>query len=396
MIKFIKSINRYIREEKGMSMILAVMLIFVVSVLATALYNYAMTEIVSVRTETDIEKAKYLARTGIISAVAAWKENGDKINASKTTTIYQRADGTFSSDSDDSVGRVDVSISSVTKTINEVTSTVTEFDATAVYNNTTQKMKASTSPISNELSLGWFDENTVNQTATLKGNEDSSSRPEINNFISNLLSAIFGSGSNTSNYKFKYSYFNGIAKCEPSPSVQKFVMSNNEATNKVIFTAQAIFMERPIDMAANDSRYNILVIQSKDIYFKGNIDLYYSPLRSSVGTIVISCPDGVGYKIDSKYYGKVFFEGDVTLHVRGLLGTTKYTIFKNGETYYFSQEAEGIDLIKYAIDNKNINVSFSSFYGGKKYNRDDMKLIPRTSKDAVPLSPEALTTIVWH
>jgi hypothetical protein len=199
-------------------------------------------------------------------------------------------------------------------------------------------MKASTSPISNETSLGWFEENTTNRTATLIGKNASSSTMRNYDFFDALLTNLFGRTYVPSVSSFRYSFFDGIAKCQPSSSIDKFVMSNNESTNKVILGAQAIFMEKPIDMAANNNRYNILVMQSKDIYFKGNIDLYYSPLRSSVGTIVISCPAGVGYKVDNKYYGKVFFEGDVTLHVRGLLGTTKYIIFKKAKPISLSRK----------------------------------------------------------
>ncbi|HHT65482.1 MAG TPA: hypothetical protein GX017_05255, partial [Clostridiales bacterium] len=65
--------KRFVTSRKGLAMPLAVMLIFVVALLGTALYAYATTDFLHFTYNRDKKKAEYLARTGVEVTIKAWE-----------------------------------------------------------------------------------------------------------------------------------------------------------------------------------------------------------------------------------------------------------------------------------------------------------------------------------
>lgn len=102
----------FIRDEKGAAMIVALLVMIVLMLLGTALWQYSTADTIHVARDEQRMQAYYLARTGADAALQAWEEspsNAKPLGTSKTLYL-DAATGEFTENPTEEIGHFTVTI----------------------------------------------------------------------------------------------------------------------------------------------------------------------------------------------------------------------------------------------------------------------------------------------
>lgn len=404
-----------LKSRQGVAMVVVLSIIFVVAIFATALFTYSYNELNFLKKDIDIDRAQYLARTGVEAAIKAYpqapaaiKEEGGSL-----VRLYLMEDGSHLMDTDPAYesenveGYVDVEISHETEELNlyagegATAIPVVAFRALANVAGATQRAEAVTMASLDAYEAGWY--NSAGAISTPAGSGTPPGDFEVSGILTGVSSmSLKGQG-----------FLSGSVKA-PAPSAgTRLTLPNNNSNNKIAWIAQNLSIDMPIDLStSSNNTQKVLVLAGRNIELKGEITLHTGAyaLMQQLGTLILNVPSDVAYIIDDEEYGKVFFQSDVYISVgRLFLSPVRYKAFSAGSAYYFRLESQnnlnGIDLLKYYTDTRghvssgnalvDILNNITGFYTNKKYVADDMIEIT-DMLEKVPPNPDTLTSVVWR
>jgi|GEM_PF-993299 len=405
--------KRFVTSRKGLAMPLAVMLIFVVALLGTALYAYATTDFLHFTYNRDKKKAEYLARTGVEVTIKAWEAVTFNTNVPRETLpVYMMKDGTFVTPDegedppDDYAGYYTVTVNpNDTKDYQGKEIRVVTFDATAVVGKATATASAYTVLSLDAYAQGWY---TSGGTPVETGMTEMDSKVVHSSYWWSTESPIKG-----------HAFPGSIRFVQPNPSNPvTFTLNPNQ---KIAYAGKSIYFDMPISLRNGTRTKNVLVLSGGDIVINGDVELYayYGLLGSGVGTLVLSVledyehddPSTTLDNQDGIQCGKVYFNGDVYITVTNFFSSSRTKIFSRGDVYYFmnaSNVDNGVDLVKYYIDNNGtgsfISNIISSLYpqAQGKYDKSCMRRIDPVlnNKDLpehlIPPHPDEEGTVIWQ
>ena len=284
-----------IQSEQGIAaMGVVIMLLVVLSLLGTALWQYSMFEINAVRRNKEYLQALYLAHAGAEAAMAFWLNEGYRLGEQgELARVYYTEDGKFETKpSDNYLGFFDVSINKITDPDHEKYG-LTEIISTAVVGNTTRSVTLTSypHPKGHFQHLGWYREQDGQILNTASNEYDEPlvivepDRSQPLRFSRNLA---------RENAKFSarvVSFESDIDLAQPSPWTKKRLVKNTSIDKNLFIEAETIFFE------------NVTLLRSNSAHDMGSVN--YS--------IVLEVPPSRGIIIDGERYGEVYFNKDSNL-----------------------------------------------------------------------------------
>lgn len=385
---------------------LAVMLMFVAAMLATALYTYSTNGFQLFQVNRDRKQAQYLARTGVEITIKAWQSvTSNTLVARETMPVHMLSDGTFVTPGAGdpipvgSIGYYTVSVDpNGTKDYQGKAVRVINFVSTAVVGQTTATATAYTVMSLNAYEQGWY---SASGTPLETGMQDMGS---------SVVHSSLWWGQSTSNIKL-HMFPGNITFPKPTPtSSATFTLNANQ---KVAYAGKALYFDMPLSLKNGTTAKNVLVLSGGDVVLNGDVELYayYGLINSGVGTVVLSVLEDYEHDdpttTEVNRCGKVYFNGDVYITVARLFGSSRTKLFSKGEVYYFKGR-DGLDLVKYYIDNNGtgsfIANIMASIYpsSSAKYDRsymrriDPAKVVKDMPGDLIPPHPDEEGTVVWQ
>ncbi len=309
--------KKYLGNNKGWAMALVIVLLAIVPIFVVALYTYSSTSTKIVLKQIEIERARYLARSGMEAAVYVWQDS--ELDAKPTGSlerVYLTADGVFARQSTlgadaiaASLGYVDVTI-----TFNNDNSSdeylTTKIEAEGIAEGTGSRMTATSLPYLDGDSTGWYNNNS---------GEFNTSNGDISRTIADPIGATV-----------TYFDLEGVVTCDANGA---FTFQDGE-TGILVDT---IFFNDPVDLT--DGNDKLLFITAKKVIFRDEVNLsdggdYESLILHAAALNAIEVAGKTGK------YGAVYFGGDVTLN-----GST---IIPAGTNYYYKSRTDGVDLVSWA------------------------------------------------
>lgn len=240
---------RYLfKNESGAAMIVALLVVLVMFILGTALWQYSVSDTIHVDRDEKRLQAYYLARTGAEAALQAWQESAynNKPSGDTSTMYLDKATGEFTSDvTSDYVGSFTANISSgdnnttikSTGTVDDITQTV-------------QVLVLAAFQYGDD--LGWY----------------------------NLPSGQIDSGSYNAE---------GAVLLGPNPDITQTANSlKNPASGSAAYEAQAIFFYYPMN-TANADRLTLtaeIIVFEEDLIFGNNGEMELKLYQGSTKGIV--------------------------------------------------------------------------------------------------------------
>jgi len=388
------------KNEKGWAMPLALMLVFVVSLLGTALWQYSMTEVKRVERETKRLQAHYLARSGVEATRQAWLVAGSDLKPSGAIeTVYlNKATKEFQTAVPASPGgQIDVTASKDADT-NEWT-----IISTGEVSGVAQTARATATPLvyGHEISPPWYD--PANGKILPGPNEES----------------VYDGETNTTHIIKYHNEVPGVVrlKADGNPPLPLKIQKDEENKRKVAYVAHALFFESPADLKVDakkffgipyESRQGFLIAAAENVIFKkwldvrcdNDQDMLWGLLDPSYGVLVLHVPEGYGIpgeKVKPKagyedkvvvdgstVYGKVFFnEVRTDGSVNNIL---------SNQSFYFKQKDEGV-VIGNRWFKENGNWKCLSYTGSFNKLIAAGDLIPA---DESPPKPEDCLVFFWN
>ena len=282
-------------DQEGIAaMGVVIMLLVVLSLLGTALWQYSMFEINAVRRNKEYLQALYLAHAGAEAAMAFWLNEGYRLGEQgELARVYYTEDGKFETKpSDNYLGFFDVSINKITDPDHEKYG-LTEIISTAVVGNTTRSVTLTSypHPKGHFQHLGWYREQDGQILNTASNEYDEPlvivepDRSQPLRFSRNLA---------RENAKFSarvVSFESDIDLAQPSPWTKKRLVENTSIDKNLFIEAETIFFE------------NVTLLRSNSAHDMGSVN--YS--------IVLEVPPSRGIIIDGERYGEVYFNKDLNL-----------------------------------------------------------------------------------
>lgn len=401
--------KKLLKNSKGVAMPLALIVIFVVAILATALYFYSTNDFLQFTINRDFKSAQYLARTGVEATIKAWQAvTTDTLVPRDTFPVYMMPNGTFVTPEggnapDGNIGYYTVHVDpNGSKTIDGNEVRVIYFTSTAVVGETKAQATAYTVMSLDAYEQGWYTSNGV-PVETGMTTIDSS-----------VVNSSFWWGPSSSTVK-GHVFPGNITFPQPSIATPKtFTLGANQ---KLAYAGKALYFDIPIKLGNGSNNKNVLILSGGDIVIDGDIELYayYGLLREGVGTLVLSVLEDYEHDDpntpESNRCGKVYFNGDVYVTVSTLLSNTRTKIFSRGEVYYFrgrqGETTQGLDLLKYYIDTNGtgsfISEIIASLYpSSNPYQKSDMRKIDPDKNvkdepsDLIPPHPNEDGTVIWQ
>ena len=322
-----------IHNQKGFAMPLVLMVMLVISLLGTALWQYSMVETKHVDLNQKQLQAYYLAKAGAEATIAAWLKEpiGQKPAQGTVKKIYYTKDREFvlTDPGPDKVGEVDISID-----IDE--HDLTTITATAAVDGVTEQVAATTYP--------YVDGSEVDPA--LYNKETGKFEPGPTNVPATV---------NSKNVTVKtHPLVDGAVKFNAAGSRPLYLASNTsvglQATVLDFQSTLNVRQNHNMDTGALSLAAQYIVFES-DLYTDG---FYYrswltGDTLSYYGTVILRVPDGMGMELPGKSgtYGKVFFK-NAYITENWLLGIpTTNSMSMANKAYYFKKRPDGIDLIKW-------------------------------------------------
>ena len=331
--------KKHLRNNNGWAMALVVVLLAVIPIFVVAIYTYSMTSTKLVLKQIELERARYLARSGMEGAVYVWQDAGlDAKPTGNLERVYLRSDGIFALQSvlgpDDiaaSLGYVDVAIT-FNNDENSDEYLTTKILAFGHANDTGSKMTATSLPYMDGDSTGWY------------------------NDISGEFEPSNGDRSKTINHPkpatITYFDLEGVVTCDAN---NPFTFKDGE-TGILVDT---LFFNDPVDLTIDlptaNSVDKLVFITAKKVIFRGNIYLthdknpdgstkeYESLILYAASINAIEIDVEIGEDTFTGKYGAVYFGGDVILDT----GVSNVTIIPAGSKYYYKAGGNGVDLIQW-------------------------------------------------
>lgn len=324
-----------IRSEQGIAAIgVVVMLLVVLSLLATALWQYSMFQIKAAQREKAYLQALYLAHAGAEAAKAAWLDKGaeTKLEGQLARVYYNDETNGFQLNRPESyLGFIDIVIETVTDEGEDYR--LTKIISTATVGGVSRSVTLTTYPqrYGHQDPLNLYNENT---------GQISGSNLFINEY---LIVETFSEGSSL--------HFGSS-------------LQNQNAH----FSARAIAFETSIDLARGGTASwtmffdwvlghmlaKTLSIEAEYVFFK-DIALLYAQRNNDLEapqaqySIVLRIPQGRGIELNGQLYGEVYFEGESVYKQqfkwdrgRGLFAD--YTLSKSNSEAEELQTYEGVPL----------------------------------------------------
>lgn len=353
-----------LRDERGMIAIGgAVMLIVVLPLLATALWQYSMFEMKQVdRREKELQ-ALYLARAGAEAAIHLWMDKpvSQRPEGKFERVYYDPASKGFSlSQPSNALGYFDVEIRQV-EDPSVPTKRYTEIISTAVVAGVTRTVRATTYPFLFGHELGWYSES---------------------------------SGLINSNEGFLFDSTDGLVRVAASSPIR---FRENTLPNRAArFSANTLVFEVPLNLAYRQTTSYTLsadawAIQSKTLpivaetIFFDDVIMLRAPSNYGFSDITYSVelrvPEGLGVPgtsiggVPGSRYGYVFFDGD-KVEVQEYRWKKVFLIF------YRLVEQNSFSSIFHPSDGQRLA-------GRAFYFRDGMNLLRPQPGDLIPLEQES-------
>ncbi len=340
---------KHLKSNKGWAMAMVVVLLAVIPIFVVALYTYSMTSTKLVIKQIELERARYLARSGIEATVYVWQRaDFDAKPTGNMERVYLNSDGTFSLESllsaddiaNNTLGYVDVTIAfNNDNTSNEYLTT--KITAKGVADDSGQTMRATSLPytVGHSIYTAWYNEN------------------------SGLFETSNGSISRNIDFPESTSitYFNleGIVTCDTKDK-DGFTFQNGNTGIMV----DTLFFNDELDLTAGSAK--IVFITAKKAIFRDNIYLSDS---GDLQTLILhaSTHNAIEVKNLSGDYGAVYFRGDV------LLNDT--VIIYAGKNYYYKSREDGVDLVAWA-NNTGVYSTDPTLFFEIPASGDDNSFIP--------------------
>jgi hypothetical protein len=344
--------RKILGNNRGWAMALVIVLLAVIPIFVVALYTYSSTSTKLVLKQINLERARYLARSGMEAAVYVWQDATlDAKPTGSLERVYLTADGTFArqstisaDDISNSHGYVDVTI-----TFNNDSSSdeylTTKIISSGIADETGSEMTATSLPYMDGDSTGWYNDNS---------GEFNTSNGDITNSITSPYSATV-----------RYFDLEGVVTCDTKDK-DGFTFQSG-VTGILVDT---IFFNDVVDVATGADK--LLFITAKKVIFRDEVHL-------SDGTdyLVLHASKLNAIEIEGKTgkYGAVYFRGNVDLD--GI------TIIPAGTNFYYAAGGDGIDII-----------AWSKLTAEEKASSTDFWLIP-TSGDDNAFTPTEASSIYF-
>ncbi|MCG8400915.1 MAG: hypothetical protein MJA84_04885, partial [Firmicutes bacterium] len=271
----------FIKNENGWALPTVLMVMLVVTLLGTALWQYSVAENLQVTKNEKQMQARYLARAGVEAVRDAWLDSslGNKPTG-KVETVYLMLDGTFQKESALSKEQIK------SQTIGHVSATVShdkgEWTITSIgeVDSVSQTVNATSTPLvyGHELEPPWYNEEDDN---ILPGPNTQT----LSDFDENLM---------------YHDEVRGVALVESKNTLQ---MQNDNDNNKVAYIAQHLFFQSAVDLRLYtdwwwvvpiDTYQGFMVASAETVVFNDRLDVRVGILSLSYGVLVLHVPEGLG------------------------------------------------------------------------------------------------------
>ncbi|MBN2558745.1 MAG: hypothetical protein JXB33_08335 [Clostridia bacterium] len=309
---------KHLKNNRGWAMALVVILVAIVPIFVTALYTYSMTSTKLVLKQIELERARYIARSGMEAAVYVWQDASmDAKPSGSMERVYMKSDGTFLRQSqlsaeqiaNDTLGYVDVSIVFNNDSLSNEYLT-TKITANAIAGDSGQIMSATSLPYQHGDLTNWY-----NDTSGVFN----TSNGEISKSISDPVAT-----------NITYFDLEGVVTCDTKDK-DGFTFQNGN-TGILVDT---LFFDDVVDLTAGSDK--ILFITARKVIFRDKVLLSDG---SDYETLILHAVSQNAIDVSGTKYGAVYFKGDVTVD-----GTT---VINAGSNYYYKSRSDGVDIIKWA------------------------------------------------
>jgi len=329
---------KYIKNRNGWAMVLTMVLIAVVPILATALYMYSSSAIIQIQRYTEMEQARYLARSGTDALIKVWldadagnKPEGEveRVYFTNQKKFVRKSELTENEIENNTIGYCDSIITSYTDSSSENYGS-SVIQTTAYVNGITQTYIVKTSSILTGAELGWYSQSTGQF-----------------NLGTNEYEFTVNEGTSDEETRILYGFdVAEIVSCNPSSS------SLTIPRDKTVgITTDAVFFKKTLDIAANSAsgKLTALVITSKHTVFDEQVKLkrrvsFWSGNVTEYATLVLNTSANTGITLDGKdgLYSMVYFN-------KGAYNGSR-TLIEPGTAWYVKKREGGVDLLKWYYD----------------------------------------------
>ncbi|MEW6424256.1 MAG: hypothetical protein AB1523_05835 [Bacillota bacterium] len=344
---------KLLKNEKGWAMPLALMLVFVVSLLGAALWQYSMTEVKRVERETKRLQAHYLARAGVEATRQAWLVAGSDPKPSgaiKTVYLNKRTKEFQTAVPASPGGQINVTASKDADT-NEWT-----IISTGEVSGVAQTARATATPLvyGHEISPPWYD--PANGKILPGPNEES----------------VHDEETNTTHIIKYHDEMPGVVrlKADGNPPLPLKIQKDETDKRKVAYIAHALFFESPVDLKIDtkmdpffgivpiEYRQGFLIAAAENIIFEKWLDVrcdgtrgFFAPYLS-YGVLVLYVPEGYGIP-GEKVKPKAGYENKVVVDINTVYGKVFFNEVRtdgavnnvlSNQCFYFKQKNEGVAI----------------------------------------------------
>lgn len=378
-----KRFNRFI-NEKGISMPVVLMVIFVVTILGVVLYSFSQNQLLAATRSTESRQAEYLARSGIEAAVAWWKQEKSKPTGTKTfDRVYMEKDGnlTLYDPGEDKAGYVDVTV------IKESDKTWT-IVSNGISKKASKTIRANSCVYMDDVDLKglWYDSNGI----LLPG--PNIHPVKINDVKRNV---------------YVHDEVAGVAVIGETGKTLRLSRKNNEDC-RVGIGARSLYFNSYMDLAIEDSSVGFLFAAGEKIVFNDTLKIRLNYNKGG-GVLVLYLPEGLGIPgqelitseaVDPAYvnkvdpnakYGYVYFKKIVGVICFWLLGeiTVEDEVISN-KAYYFprkdTENEQQNGIVIFNVDDfpiENYNDALNDLI-------NDKKLIPANTAVPKPVPEDSV------
>lgn len=287
-------IAKYLRNENGLAMPLVLVVLIVLVLLGTAIWQYSIADTQHVYRDEQRMKAHYMARAGADAALEAWitAEQGLKPTGTSDPVYFNNQTGLFVEEDPG----IDLGGSFIV-TIGQ-NAGKTEIVSTGYYNDVTQKVIVEVNPPVYGHDLGWYDYKSG----------------QFNNGSYTAAGAVILEAKDTGN------------------SLQALKNPNSTVSLK----ADALFFLSPLGQGTGGGAYSsLLELRSDIIVFLNDISIN----KNSGDIVLFGFSDTSGKEIfgpDGGKWGAVYFPASVSI------GTDNLDI--QGKAFYFPLRPEGVSI----------------------------------------------------
>lgn len=343
---------KHMRNEAGLAMPLALMVMLVLSLLGTALWQYSMTDLQHVSIDERRTQAFYLARAGADATMNAWMEApfGQKPRGS-IHRVYLTTQGDFTlTPSSDVVGWFDAAVEEDADGLVNIT-------VVATVDGTTQKVVVTSYPYAYGHNLD----------------------PPLYNLTNGLIPAGPNSISGSVRTFGTTNVTKPVGWHHPVEGAVRFWTSNPffyiNRNTYVGLTANGLLFESPVNLEYGSVNNDVtaLFLSAEHVVFQQALTVEridYTHLLLGryryYGTIVLTVPPALGIPgaeiggQTGSVYGRVSFPSNARIFhtMNFFLVKQTQTLNMAGKSYYFRGRTDGIDIVRWHRGEYQAGVDF--------------------------------------